>query len=151
MLGLMLYAIVCFTIAAAVTWLSVLFTKVGNSAEKPAIFRLVFIWVFVAALPYAWVEFCTARYGKEFKGDVEYAAEKGLLDGDFAYIKVRYPFGDTARVIAVTDAKDTWGGVYRNTYNLEFERTDDGWHLREIDALNTKDGDAAGFSVPPYW
>lgn len=151
MLGLLLYAIVCFTIAGALTWISVLFSKVGSTADKPAVTRLVFLWLAVFALPYGWVEFNTARRSKDFELGVENAVDKGLVTGELAYFKVRNAVGESAKVLVVTDVEDDWGGTYRNLYHLDFEKDSDGWHVRHVTPLNTKDGDSAGFSVPPYW
>lgn len=151
MLGLMLYAIVCFTIAAAFMWLSLIFTKLGSTTDKPAISRLVVLWVFVFAVPYIWVEVCTAIYKKDFDDGVFLASEKGFLEGDLLYYKVRIPFGSTAKIVAVTEIVEDWGGTYRNLYDLEFKRDGSEWHLSAVVPVNTKDGDAAGFTVPPYW
>lgn len=151
MLGLMLYAIVCFTIAAAFTWLSLMFTKLGSTTDRSAASRLIALWVFVFAVPYIWVEACTAIYKEKFDDGVYLASDKGYMEGDLLYYKVRIPFGNTAKIVAVTEIVEDWGGTYRNLYDLEFERNGNGWQLSAVIPINTKDGDAAGFTVPPYW
>jgi hypothetical protein len=151
MLGALLYGIVCFVIGAVVVWFSLLFTKLGKSAERPMAGRLFSTWILMLALPYIWVEFNTWRSEEEFLSGVDTAAEKGMTNGDFAYLKVKGALGESARVLVVTEGEEEWGGTWRNMYNLDFERDSEGWKLISVHPVNTQDGDSAGFSFPPYW
>ena len=150
MLGLMLYAIVCFIASWLALALLGFFTKVSRTGEKSPSRRLLVIWLAFLSLPYAWVEAQTALHEQEFTEPVDIAYVKSLFDGEPLYFKVQYATGTNARLLLIAYEDENWG-TYRNIYSVRLRRVGNDWLLKSVDPINTFEGDAAGFTFPPYW
>lgn len=150
MFGLLAYAIVAGIAAAVIQLIRGLLTR-NHSGEGSGPVQLIAVWLIVMAIPYVWVEWQTRSRGQEFSSIVDEVYEREFVDGAPAYYKVIYANDEHARLVLVCNGEYHWGGTYRNLYNLLLSRDKDQWVLSAVDAVNTADGDSAGFTIPPYW
>ena len=151
MFGLLLYTVVCFGIALMLVCVRSLFTKVGTMGDKPVFFKLFAWWVILCIAPYGWVEWQTRQHGKEFATAVDQLADRGQIRGTPLYWKVRSFGTDRSTIFVVSKVVANWGGTHRNLYRAEMFKQNGKWKTDSIAAVNSDDGDEAGFTVPPYW
>jgi hypothetical protein len=151
MFGLLAYGIGCLVLSFGLIWLKTLVTGTGKTAETPVAFRVLVVWLFLFFIPYGWVEYQTRSHSETVEPLVEEAVESGGIDGELLYFKVQSLRADSGRAVVVSEVADTWGGTYRNLYVLHLHKDEKGWFVEDIEKVNTKEGDAAGFTVPPYW
>jgi hypothetical protein len=151
MFGLLAYCMVGLVVACVVQVARAFLTRLGSMSEGSNPLRLVLTWLVVMAIPYLWVEGQTAMHGPQFEPLVFDLYDKNMVDGDVAYYKVLYAWHDKASVVLVCNGDYQWGGTYRNIYKATFARDSVGWTLQKLTAVNTSEGDSAGFTIPPYW
>lgn len=151
MFGFVLYIGGCLILAAAVTLVHSLFRPVHSKGDSKSWRVLLIVFVFSVLAPYGYVEVLTRSVAGPMKGAIAAGyADSGLL-GPMQYYKVVSYSGDQARVVAVGEEKQDWGGADRPVVAMTLRRTNGKWTADSFNVVYSDRLQKDRSSLPPYW
>lgn len=107
--------------------------------------------VIVAALPYVWCEALTKIYGKTMRAPVERVIEELKFNGGLRYFRVLSCNGKKARVIAVGQDNEDWGGTEQPVVAINLVKSGNSWSAESYNVVNSLARNKDSYTLPPYW
>lgn len=152
MLGAIGYLIACLFIAGVFTTLYALTRPINARGEMKSWRVLIGFFVVTVILPYGWGEALTKMYGDGMKEPVEAVLEDLDVNGGLRYYRVIRYSQNGARVVAVGEDKESWGGTEQPVIAITMKKTDKGeWAADSYVVVNSLKRNADGMTFPPYW
>lgn len=152
MLGAIGYLIACLFIATLLTMLYALTRPINARGEMKSWRVLMGFFVVVVAAPYLWGEALTKMYGQGMKPAVEGVMDDLDVNGGLRYYRVIRYGSDKARVIAVGEDKENWGGTEQPVIAIQMKRNKKGeWVADTYSVVNSLKRNEDSMTFPPYW
>lgn len=151
MLGFFAYLGGCFAVAGLMTVAFALVRPIRDRDEMRSWRVLLFCFVLVALAPYGWAEAMTRIYGKGMEEPLQgVMSELKVVDG-LKYYKVLLVRGDTARVVAVGEDRESWGYRDQAIVAVSLEKDGGAWSAKSYTVVNSVKRNADSYTLPPYW
>ena len=151
MLPAIAYSLATFVIAALLTCAYTLTRPIHKKDEFKSWRVMLFLFVFVFAGPYLYLEVMTRWHGKELEPAIK--DSYGLLPctGPMFYYKVRTFNATEATVMVVGNEKLDWGGTDHPQYKITLKKTDKGWKTVSYNVWNSERLNIESYVFPVYW
>ncbi|HVL38406.1 MAG TPA: hypothetical protein VM328_03345 [Fimbriimonadaceae bacterium] len=151
MFGFFFYLGACLVAAFVLTTLWVL-TRPLHAKDDVRSWRMLFILYVLCCLgPYGYVEVMTRVVGTKLKAAVEDSFAGVGIRGDLQYYKVVSYNGRKARVIAVGEERQEWGGTDRPVVAFTMVRKGEDWESDSYNVVYSDRLSRDGTTLPPYW
>jgi hypothetical protein len=152
MIGAIGYLIACLFVAFVLTMLYALTRPINARGEMKSWRVMISFFVAVVVLPYVWGEVLTKLYGQGMKEPVEGVLADLDVNGGLRYYRViRYGNG-TARVIAVGEDRENWGGTEQPVIAITLKKAKNGeWAADSYTVVSSLKRNADSMTFPPYW
>src|SRR5687768_1202096 len=111
MFGLAFYIGACLVVAALITLAHSMMRPIHSKGDAKSWKVLLVVLIVCITGPYGYVETLTRIVGGDMKDAVEEGFTESGIYGKLQYYRVVSFAGDTARVIAVAEEKQEWGGA----------------------------------------
>jgi hypothetical protein len=151
MLGIIVYSIGCFFVAAVLTFLYVITRPIQTRDEMRSWRVFIAVFGFVVMAPYGWAELATRYVGGEMKDAVAEGMAEAGIDGDLKYFKVISFNGKSSRLVAVAQEKAAWGGTERPIVAMTLAKGQDGWATESFRVVNSDSRNRDGWTFPPFF
>jgi len=151
MIGIIVYLIGCFAVALVLTFLYVLARPIKSRDELKSWRVLACMYAVALGGPYLYAEIMTRAVGAKMQPAIASALAEAGFQGDLKYYKVLVYTGSTARAIAVTDEKGTWGMSDHPVIALTLQRDGDKWKTDSYRVVSSDNRNEDGFTFPPYY
>lgn len=151
MIGMMTYLIICIAVAVVLTFFWVM-TRPIRARDEMRSWRVALgLTVFVVMLPYGLVEAQTQIFGEKMKDAVEDAVYEAGIDGPLLYYKVLFYQGEKARVLAIGEEKQSWGGTDHPAMQMTLVKKEGKWTAESYNIIYSDNRNLDGVVLPPYW
>jgi hypothetical protein len=151
MFGVIVFAGISFAVAVVVTMLYIMTRKFELRDEaRPG--RVFVIWLIIALVgPFLFEEALTRTVGKSMKTVVTDAYDSADFDGPMLYYKVTFYTGSKAKVLAVGEEKQSWGGMDHPVVSMNLIRKGNKWKVDTYKVVLSERLDKDGIVYPPLW
>lgn len=151
MFGVVVFAGVAFAAAFVMTMLYIM-TRRFEFRDEARPGRVFIAWFIIAIIgPYLFVETLTRTVGKSM-GDVVKAGFDNIdFQGPMLYYKVVFYTGSKAKVVAIGEEKQTWGGTDHPVVTMDLLRDDGEWKVDSYHVVMSDRMNRDGIIYPPYW
>ncbi len=151
MFGVIVYAGISFAAAVVMTVLYIMTRKFELRDEaRPG--RVFVIWFIIAlAGPYILEECLTRTVGKSMKQVVASGYDSVDFDGPMLYYKVVFYTGSKAKVIAVGEEKQSWGGLDHPVVSMNLVKNAGKWKVDTYNVIISDRLNKDGIVYPPLW
>jgi hypothetical protein len=151
MLGFFAYLGACLIGAFALTIVYGLLRPISDRGElRSWRYTLLFFLICVIG-PYGWAEMMTKMHGAGMEPAVHQVMDELKIQGELRFYRVLWFREGRARVVAVGEDRESWGGRERALFALTLQKKGDGWEALSYDVVNSTKRTADGFTMPPYW
>jgi len=151
MIGMMAYLIICIAAASVLTFLWVM-TRPIRARDEMRSWRVALgMSVFMVMLPYGIVEAQTFLFGEKMKEAVEEAVDDAGIDGPMLYFKVLFYQGEKARILAIGEEKQSWGGTDHPAMQVSLVKKNGKWSAESYNIIYSDNRNLDGVVLPPYW
>lgn len=151
MFGLVIYVGGCLIVAALVTFVHSMFRPVASKGDSRSWRVLAAVFVLSITGPYGYVEVLTRSFGKTMKSAIEQGMIDAGIKGPMDYYKVTSYGGDTARIVAVAEEKQAWGGSDRPVVAMTLKKDGKFWHTASFDVIFSDRLNRDRSTLPPFW
>ncbi len=151
MLGMFAYVGVCLAIAGILTVIYALTRPISARGDMRTWRVLVLFLVVVGALPYLWCEALTKIYGKRMRAPVEKVIDELKINGGLRYFRVITCSGTKARVVAVGQDNEDWGGTEQPVVAINLSKHGTEWSADSYNVVNSLARNKDSYTLPPYW
>lgn len=152
MIGTIGYLIMCFFIAGVLTLLYALTRPINARGEMRSWRVLMSLFVVVVFVPYLWGEALTKLYGQGMKEPIEGVLDELQVSDGLRYYRVIRYSGKEARVIAVGEEKESWGGTEQPVVAISMKKNGKGqWVADSYTVVNSLKRNEDSMTFPPYW
>jgi hypothetical protein len=151
MFGVIVFAGIAFFAALFMTMLYIMTRRFEFRDEaRPA--RVFIIWFVIALIgPYAFVETLTRTVGTRMKDVVGQVYDDADFSGPLLYYKVVFYTGSKAKVVAIGEEKQSWGGMDHPVVAMNLVRDTEGWKLDTYRIVESDRLNKDGIIYPPFW
>ena len=152
MFGVIVFAGISFIAAVVMTTLYIMTRKFEHRDEtRPG--RVFVIWLLVALIgPYVFTETLTRTVGKSMKDVVTNGFDAVDFQGPLLYYKVVFYTGSKAKVVAIGEEKQSWGGLDHPVVSMNLIRDPAaGWKVDSYRVVMSDRLNKDGLIYPPYW
>jgi hypothetical protein len=151
MIAVITYFGICFAVSLVITFLYVITRPIKNRDEMRSWRVGIAITIVILMLPYLAVEVQTRMYGGKMKEAVEDALYEAGIEGPLLYYKVLVYQGNKARVLALGEEKQSWGGMDHPTMQMTLVKSDNTWKAESYNIIYSENRNLDGVVLPPYW
>ena len=151
MFGLAFYVGACLVVAALITLAHSMMRPIHSKGDSKSWKVLFVVFVICITGPYGYVETLTRVVGGNMKDAVADGFAESGLQGELQYYKVVSYAGDTARVIAVAEEKQGWGGSDRPVLAITVKRDGKDWRTDSFNVVYSDRLNKDRSTLPPYW
>ena len=151
MIGMIFYLGVCFAVSLVITFLYVMTRPIRNRDEMRSWRVGIGVLLFVVALPYIGIEVQTRIWGDKMKDAVAETMDEAGIRGEMLYYKVLFYQGDKARVLAIGEERQNWGGTDHPAVKITLLRGQKGWEAESYHIVYSDNRNLDGVVFPPYW
>lgn len=151
MIGIIIYLISCFAVAAVLTFIYAMIRPVRNRDELKSWRVLGVMYVFTLTAPYLYAEVMTRLVGANMDKAINTALSEEDLDGQLDYYRVIMYNGKSARVVAVAHEKADWGGTDKPVLALSLTKDGNTWKTDSYKVISRDHDNKDGFTFPPYY
>jgi hypothetical protein len=151
MFGVIVFVGISFGAAALLTMLYIATRKfeLRDESRPGRVFVIAFILASVG--PFVFEEALTRTVGKSMKAVVTNTYDSTDFDGPMLYYKVAFYTGSTAKVIAVGEEKQSWGGLDHPVVSMNLVKKDDKWKVSSYKVVLSDRLNKDGIVYPPLW
>lgn len=93
----------------------------------------------------------TRLYGKPMRSSVEAVLDELEINGGLKYYKVLIANDKKARVIAVGEDRESWGGTECPVVAIQMIKVNGKWKAESYTVVNSLMRNKDSFTLPPYW
>jgi hypothetical protein len=152
MFGVILYIASAFGIAALLSFLYIVTRPIHARGELKSWYVFSLVFALALSLPYGAFEIFTKKFERDLKPAVQAAMDDAGIEGDMAYFKVLYSDGKTAKVMAVGEEKNSWGGTDRPVVRISLAKNPKGkWKADTYFIISSDNRNKDGVVYPPFW
>jgi hypothetical protein len=151
MIAILFYLVVCLAVSMVMTFLYVMTRPIRNRDELRSWRVGIGLTIFVFAVPYIAIEAQTRLFGTKMKEAVTDAMDDAGIEGDLLYYKVIFYQGSKARVLAIGEEKQSWGGTDHPAVKMTLTKNDKGWSAESYHIVYSDNRNLDGVVFPPYW
>lgn len=151
MLGMFAYAGVCLVVAAIITLIYALTRPIKDRGEMKTWRVLLTALIVVGALPYGWCEALTRLYGKNMQAPVEGVIQELQFNGGLRYFRILSYNGKKARVVAVGQDNQDWGGTEQPVVAINLVKSGNRWTAESYNVVNSLARNKDSYTLPPFW
>jgi amino acid transporter len=151
MFGVIVFAGVAFVVAFVMTMLY-LMTRRFEFRDEARPGRVFVIWFIIAVVgPYLFVETLTRSVGPTMSDAVKAGYDDADFRGPLLYYKVLFYTGTKAKVVAIGEEKQDWGGMDHPTVTMDLLFDDGKWKMDSYHVAISDRMNRDGIIYPPYW
>lgn len=153
MIGMIFYLMICAAAATVMTFFWVM-TRPIRSKDEMRSWRVgIALLVVSVFLPYGVIEAETLMFGEKMKDAVQSGMDDAGIDGDLLYYKVLFYQGNQARVLAVGEEKQDWGGSDHPAVKMTLVKDPKSgkWFTESYNIVYSDNRNLDGIVLPPYW
>jgi hypothetical protein len=151
MIAVIAYLGICLAVAFVITFFYVLTRPIRNRDEMRSWRVGIAVSLVTVFLPYGAIEIQTRLFGARMKDAVETALEEAGIDGPLLYYKVLFYKGDSARVLALGEEEQSWGGKDHPAVQMTLVKKDRVWEAESYNIIYSDNRNLDGVVLPPYW
>jgi hypothetical protein len=151
MIAVITYLGICVAVSIVITFFYVITRPIKNRDEMRSWRVGIAISLFVLILPYVAVEVQTRMFGTPMKEAVASALDEAGIEGPLLYYKVLFYQGNKARVLALGEEKQSWGGMDHPTLQMTLVKNDNKWKAESYNIIYSENRNLDGVVLPPYW
>lgn len=151
MIGMMTYLIICIAVAVVMTFFWVMTRPIRARDELKSWRVAMILTAFVVAAPYGAVEAQTRIFGDKMKEAVEDTVYEAGIEGPLLYYKVLFYQGEKARVLAIGEEKQNWGGTDHPAMQMTLVKKEGKWEAESYNIIYSDNRNLDGVVLPPYW
>lgn len=151
MIAMIFYLVVCVAVAVVMTFLYVMMRPIRARDELRSWRVAIALTIFVVFIPYGVIELETYLFGEKMKDAVESAMSDAGIDGKTLYYKVLVYQGEKARVLAIGEEKQSWGGMDHPAVKITLVKKDRQWVADSYNIVYSENRNLDGVVFPPYW
>ena len=105
----------------------------------------------VIASPYVVIEAQTRIFGDKMKDAVSNTMDEAGINGNLLYYKVLFYQGSKARILAIGEEKESWGGTDHPAVKMTLVKSDNKWKADSYSIVYSDNRNLDGVVFPPYW
>jgi len=152
MFTLLFYSGVCAAIAGVLTIVSTIFRPISKKGDSKPWYVMLFYFVVVFSLPYAYCETLTALYGAKMKAAVQDAYDGSEIEGPMHYFRIiGYRPDKEALALVIGSEKESWGGTDRPIVTVHLVKQGESWKADSYKIVSCDRLNKDGYAFPPYW
>ena len=138
-------------VAALITLVHSMSRPIQDKGESRSWRVLLAAFAICLTGPYGYVEVLTRGFSKPMTKAISEGYENSGVLGPMQYYKVVSYNGDSARVIAVGEEKQEWGGSDRPVIAMTLKREGDAWKPESYNVVYSDRLGKDRATLPPYW
>lgn len=151
MFGVIVFAGIAFIAALFMTMLYIM-TRRFEFRDEARPGRVFVMWLIIALIaPYAFVETLTRTVGVRMKDVVGQCYDSTDFSGPMLYYKVVFYTGTKAKVVAIGEERQNWGGMDHPVVAMNLVREDDAWKIDTYRIVESDRLNKDGITYPPFW
>src|ERR1051325_6945753 len=151
MIAVITYLGICVAASIVITFFYVITRPIKNRDEMRSWRVGIAISIVMLFLPYVAVEVQTRMFGASMKEAVADAVDEAGINGPLLYYKVLFYQGNKARVLALGEEKQSWGGMDHPTLQMTLVKNDNKWKAESYNIIYSENRNLDGVVLPPYW
>lgn len=141
-----------FAVAVVLTFVYAMFRSVKSRDEWKSWRALAAFWILTFTGPYIYAEVLTKVKGSDMKSAVLDALDEVGIEGKLAYYKVVSSSATRAKVVAVAEEMESWGGTQHSVVSVTLVMDKKGhWKPDGFKIVNSDKHNKDGFTFPPYF
>jgi len=151
MLGMFGYIGAAIVLAAILTIVYALTRPISARGDLKTWRVMIGLTIFVAAVPYLWCEVLTKLYGRGMSTPIQEVMAELDIDGGLRYYRVITCYNNRARVVAVGQDNENWGGTEQPVVAINMRKENGEWQAESFNVVNSLNRNKDSYTFPPYW
>ncbi len=151
MIASMFYVLIVGVLATVITFGYILSRPLHKRDDIRSGRLFLTLFFTCGLLPYGVIEAFTRTIGKGMKPEVERVLQEAGIEGKLLYYKVLIPNSKSARVLAVAEEKESWGGMDHPTLKISMRKEGGEWKAESYRITNSSVRGVESVELPPYW